>query len=291
MAAAAQKPKLIAIVGPTASGKSELALKVAKRFNGEIITADSRTIYRGMDIGTAKASEKEQLEVPHWGLDLINPGETYSAARFKEYADKKIREIQKRGRLPIMVGGTGLYIDSVLFNFSFAPLPHPRKRQKLERLNVSELQALIEAKGLEMPQNTKNKRHLIRAVEIDGVLKNRAEIKKSTLVIGLMPPPQVLRQRINKRAEQIFLGALGETEQLFQAHRRENIVKTAGIVYEICLDIIDNKINVEQGIELFKTADWQYARRQRTWFKRNPHVKWFEDVAGAFTAIVREMNT
>src|SRR6266404_2179467 len=113
---ATEKIKLVTIVGPTASGKSALAMKIAKKFNGEIIAADSRTIYKGMDIGTAKASSIDRQKVPHCGLDLVEPGETYSAARFKKYARAKIDEIQKRNSLPILVGGTGLYIDAVVFD-------------------------------------------------------------------------------------------------------------------------------------------------------------------------------
>src|ERR1700681_366809 len=131
MAPTSKKPELLVIVGPTASGKSDLALRIAKKFNGEIIAADSRTIYKRMDIGTAKPSHKDQKLVVHWGLDLIEPGESFSAAQFKDYAEAKIAEIRSRGKLPILVGGTGLYIDSILFNFSFI------KASKLRRFIYS----------------------------------------------------------------------------------------------------------------------------------------------------------
>lgn len=121
MEASRPKPKLLVIVGPTASGKSELALKIAKRFNGEIIAADSRTVYKGLDIGTAKPSKEDQQAVPHWGLDLVEPGENFTAADFKRYAKDKIAEIKDRNHLPIAVGGTGLYTDSLVFFTQLAP--------------------------------------------------------------------------------------------------------------------------------------------------------------------------
>jgi tRNA dimethylallyltransferase len=116
---ATRKIDLVAIVGPTASGKSRLAMEIAKQFNGEIIAADSRTIYKGMDVGTAKPSLADRKNIPHWGIDLIEPGESYSAAKFKDYALDKVADIQERGKLPIIAGGTGLYIDGLLFDFDF----------------------------------------------------------------------------------------------------------------------------------------------------------------------------
>src|SRR4051812_22066904 len=125
MASTQQKPELLVIVGPTASGKSELALKVAQEFRGEIIAADSRTIYKGMDIGTAKPTKEEQQLAPHWGLDLVEPGQTFSVYQFKKYTEERIEEIKKRNKLPILVGGSGLYIDGILFGFEFMGSVNP----------------------------------------------------------------------------------------------------------------------------------------------------------------------
>ena len=131
---------LIVIAGPTASGKTALAVRLAERFGGEIICADSRTIYRGMDIGTAKPTRDERASVPHWGLDLVEPGERFTVATFKAYAEQKIAEIRERGNIPFLVGGTGLYIDAIVFDFAFAGEANEVLREQLEQMNVQELQ-------------------------------------------------------------------------------------------------------------------------------------------------------
>lgn len=277
MAPSAQRPELLVIVGPTASGKSDLALKVAKQFDGEIIAADSRTIYIGMDVGTAKPSEEEQKLVPHWGLDLVEPGQAFSAYRFKKYAQSKIKDIQKRGKLPILVGGTGLYIDSVLFDFGFVDVSEGSQRQELEKLSIERLQNLIKDKKYPMPQNSSNRRHLIRTIERKGQTGSKSSIKNNVLLVGLMPDEQTLKKRIAQRAEMIFQsGVTEETERLMNKYGEEAVMKTAGIVYKICIKIIKDEITSQRGLELFKAADWQYVRRQRTWFKRNKFIRWHE---------------
>src|SRR5664279_14928 len=135
---------LVVITGPTASGKTGLAIELAHQFGGEIICADSRTIYRGMDIGTAKPTPVERLLVPHWGLDLVDPGEYFSVADFKKYADQKIIEIRARGRIPFLVGGTGLYIDAVIYDYRFGPPANADLRSRLEKLTIDELYAYCE---------------------------------------------------------------------------------------------------------------------------------------------------
>ena len=132
-------PPLVVIAGPTASGKTGLAISVAERFNGEIICADSRTIYRGMDVGTAKPTTDDRARVPHWGVDLVDPGDRFTAADFKEYANTKIADIRNRQKIPFLVGGTGLYIDSVIFDFQFGISPDEQVRYELEQMNVEQL--------------------------------------------------------------------------------------------------------------------------------------------------------
>lgn len=240
MVAAGQRPELLAIVGPTASGKSELALDVASRYEGEIICADSRTIYRGMDIGTAKPSKEEQARVPHWGLDLIAPGQRYNVHQFKTYAEVKIKEIQDQSKLPILAGGTGLYIDAVLFDYKFG-------------------------------EGTKSK------------------MRPSTLIVGIMPSAEVIRQRINQRVEQMFKnGFIKEVRQLYEKFG-DKLEATAGIGYKPGLRLIKGEISESQAKEEFKKQDWQYARRQRTWFRRNPHIKWFDSSKEALNFISKSV--
>lgn len=293
MVARGQRPKLVVIVGPTASGKSDLAMCLAKAYEGEIITADSRTVYKGMDIGTAKPSKTDQKEVPHWGLDLVSPGQRFTAHQFQKYAKSKIKDIQKRDKLPILVGGTGLYIDAVLFGFGFLPDADLDNRAKLEALSVSQLQQIIENKGHTMPINSQNKRHLIRAIETEGKTgtKNLRPMT-GTIVIGIMPSDDDLKNRIDMRAEQLFTdGVVKETKKLVQEYGEKVLERSGGIVYKICLKLNNGTINLEEAKELDRMADWQYARRQRTWFKRNPHIKWFADDNQAFRFISDQLNT
>ena len=288
-----QSPRILAIVGPTASGKSDLALKLAKKFNGEVICADSRTIYKDMDLGTAKPTREQQVQVPHWGLDLIEPGEIFSAAQFKKYAQDKIKDIQSRGRLPIMVGGTGLYIDGVLFNFSFIARPGLAMRGGLEKLSTQQLQKIIRRYDYPMPENSRNRRHLIRTIERQGQTgSKRTNLPEGVLLIGLLPSDDVLRRRINERAEAIFAkGVVEETKRLVKKYGEEAISKTAGIVYRICLQLIKGQFARSEAKERFKKEDWQYARRQKTWFKRNPHIQWFDSEKRAYERISEVLST
>ena len=291
MASASEKSKIVVIVGPTASGKSSLAMKIAEKFNGEIICADSRTIYRGMNVGTAKPSLKDQKRIPHWGLDLLDPGQSYSAARFKKYADAKIAEIKARGCVPILVGGTGLYIDSIIFDFKF-PKNDLSSRQKLEGHSVEELQQIIKQHSYKMPENYKNKRYLIRAIERAGEGGSSISAPKpGTILVGLRLSDNVLRANINKRAETMFeQGIVKETRGLIDKYGKQKLLTNGGIIYKVCLDIIDGKMNEPTAIALFKNADWQYARRQKTWFRRNKFIQWFPNEESALSSVSKILN-
>lgn len=169
----ATKLPLIVIVGPTASGKTSLAIRLAQKYGGEIICADSRTVYRDMDIGTAKPTPEERALVSHWGLDLVSPGERFTAADFKRYALEKIDEIRARGHVPFIVGGTGLYVDSVVFDYEFGGSVDESQRQELEVLSIEELHKYCFKHNISLPENNKNKRHLIRAIEQRGINSKR----------------------------------------------------------------------------------------------------------------------
>lgn len=292
MAPAAQRPELLVIVGPTGSGKSALALKIAKQFNGEIITADSRTVYIGMDIGTAKPSAKDCKEVPHWGIDLVEPGEGYSAHQFKQYAAKKIEEIKSRGNLPIIVGGTGLYVDSLLYNFEFGPVADPKLRRQLEELSFLELQKIIEQRGYQLPANARNKRHLIRTIERGGRQPKKGRMIKGSLQIGLNPPSEELKQRIDMRVERMFKEGLAqELDNLVVKYGEAKIRKSNAMGYGALLDYKHGIQSIEDTKNQFKKEHWQYARRQRTWFRRSPFIQWFSDEKAALTEVTKFLNT
>jgi tRNA dimethylallyltransferase len=283
--------QLLAIVGPTASGKSDLALKIAQEFRSEIIAADSRTIYKHMDIGTAKPTKKEQELMPHWGLDLVEPGEIFSAYQFKKYAEAKIKEIQKRGNLPILVGGTGLYIDAVLFDFNFVKNEASEERPKLEKLSIEQLQNLIKKSGYGMPENYQNRRHLIRTVERKGKIGTKRRIKNNTLIIGLLPASEVLKMRIYNRAKDYFdNGILKETEYLMKKYSQEELKKTHGIAYAASIKRIAGEINEQEAVEMIQREEWQYARRQRTWLRRNKFIRWYESPNQAHEEIESILN-
>lgn len=237
---AAIRAPMIVIVGQTASGKSALALELAQKFNGEIIAADSRTVYRGMNIGTAKPPIEEQQLVPHHLLDVVEPDQRFTAADFKRLALEAIEDITARGKLPVMVGGTGLYIDSVLFDYSFADKNAAR--------------------------NPANPRHLKK----DSAVQ-RGGLRPHTLIIGLDLDKEALTERINGRVElMVQKGLQQEVDQLVRRYGWEapglNAIgyqewrEKAKSTHEIVAEIISDTKN--------------YAKRQKTWFKRNKSIQW-----------------
>lgn len=291
MAADSRKPDLVAIVGPTASGKSELAMQIALKYGAEIVAADSRTVYKGLNIGTAKPTTDEQRLVKHWGIDLVDPGQRFTAADFKIYAQSKIAEINAREKLAILVGGTGLYVDSVLYDFEFGPDADPQDRERLEELSVYELQQLIESRRLPLPPNQLNRRHLIRRLERGLTGQKHKEIRPRTLLAGLMPAPEVLRQRIAARAQRMFdEGVIDEARWLINNYSGVE-PRDYGIVYKLCSGVLSGSITREQAVERFATLDWQYAKRQKTWFKRNSDIHWFESISNAAKFIDSVLNT
>jgi tRNA dimethylallyltransferase len=291
MATGATKPKLVVIVGPTASGKSDLAMFVAEKLDGEIIAADSRTVYKGMDIGTAKPSKADQKAIPHWGLDLIEPGKSFNAAQYKSFAQAKITEVQRRNKLPILVGGTGLYIDAVIFDFGFKNAADPKLRQQLEELSISDLQSKIHQLKLDMPDNRQNKRYLIRKIELQGETTTRLDKPVSgTLITGIDFTPLQLKQRINDRIEANFENLVEETKKLVNTYGREQLMLTAGIPYSAAIDFTEANKTKVQAIEVIKIAEWQYARRQKTWLKRNKFINWFDSPENAEKFILQRFG-
>jgi tRNA dimethylallyltransferase len=286
----AKQTSLITIVGPTASGKTDLAIRLAEELNGEILCADSRTIYMSADIGTAKPTKEQRQKVPHWGLDLIPLGERFTVHQFQAFAKTKITDIAGRGKLPIMVGGTGLYIDAVLYDFSFRSSPDPLARTELEALGVKELQDRLTLKGLEIPSNSNNKRHLIRTLETDGQQPIRQHLRQNTILCGIWPNDIELKQSINERIEQMYRHGFIEEIKNLLTNYPVTVVAGAGIGYASSLEYLDGRLKLEEAKALFAKGDWQYAKRQRTWFKRNPDIVWFKNGQAAYEHINKEFS-
>lgn len=271
----ATKLPLIIIVGPTASGKTSLAIKLAQRYGGEIICADSRTVYRDMDIGTAKPTLEERELVPHWGLDLLSPGERFTAADFKRYALEKIDEIRERGRVPFLVGGTGLYVDSVVFDYEFGGIIDESQRKKLEVLSVEELQKYCLENNIIVPENDKNRRHLIRAIEQRGIsAKRRVDPIGTSVIVGISTDRNLLRTRIEHRAEQLFEnGVVDEAIMLGKKYGWHGEAMT-GNIYPLVYQHLNKEISMQELQQKFITLDWRLAKRQLTWLKRNKFIQW-----------------
>ncbi len=267
---------LVVIVGPTASGKTSLAIDIASKFNGEIICADSRTVYRHMDVGTAKPSLEERKKVPHWGLDIVDPGQKYSASDFKKYANQKIAEIRSRGKVPFLVGGSGLYIDAVVLDYQFGNKPDILERNKLEALSLDELHQICVERRIDLPENRKNKRYVIRCIENNGMLpKRNITVLDNCIVVGISTDKEELMSRISERASNLLSdGLLREANLLAEMFGWENESMKAN-VYPIARMFLNHEINQDEFTQLFITADWKLAKRQITWFKRDKYINWF----------------
>jgi tRNA dimethylallyltransferase len=266
---------LVVIVGPTASGKSALAIEMAAKYDGEIICADSRTTYKYMNIGTAKPDTDDRNRVPHWGLDLVEPGEYFSAADFKKYADKKIEEIRGRGRVPFLVGGTGLYVDSVIFDYQFGPKADTGLREILEQKTVTELQEYCKNNNIKLPENNKNKRHLIRAIETKGATNSLSTSTiKNCIVVGITTDKSVILDRIRHRIIQMIdRGVIEEAKKLASKYSWEGEAMKSNI-YPVIRSYLDNQISNEELIDRAAIIDWHLAKRQITWLKRNKFIQW-----------------
>lgn len=285
------KPPLVVIVGPTASGKTALAIEMAKRFDGEIICADSRTIYKGMDIGTAKPTATEQAETPHWGLDLVEPGERFTAADFQQYANNKIAAIRRRGKVPFLVGGTGLYVDSVLFDYQFGAEPDPERRRVLEAMTLSELHKYCENNNILLPENSSNKRYVIRAIE-QKTINNRRRTSpiSNSIIVGIATNKDILRTRIEHRSEQLFADGIVEEAKRLGNKYGWNSEAMTGNIYPLVKQVLEGSLNEDELQQKFIIQDWRLAKRQLTWLKRNRFIEW-HDLDAARTRIIEVLET
>jgi tRNA dimethylallyltransferase len=267
---------MIFIVGPTASGKTAAAIDIARQVGGEIICADSRTVYRGLDIGTAKPTAKERAAVPHWGLDVVDADEAFSAYRFKQLAEQAIADIRARGKVPIIVGGTGLYVDSLLYDMQLGPPADEAYRAELSAKSIEELQQAIVAEGLHMPVNDRNPRHLIRTLERVGRVGDRRNTPiDGAIVVGITTDREALKARIAARAQLMFDDRrLYEEARLAAATYGWDAPGLTGNIYRLLHALEDGTMTREQATERFCILDSQLAKRQMTWLRRSDDVVW-----------------
>lgn len=275
MATTGVEQPFVVIVGPTASGKTALAIEMAKKYNGEIICADSRTVYKDMDIGTAKPGLREQQQVPHWGINLVEPDKRYTVSQFQRYAAEKLVEIRGRGKIPFLVGGTGLYVDGVIFNYAFPKSFDETLRQELRHLSRDELYKYCIENNIELPVDDKNKRRLIRSIEKTGTKGTKREVLEGkTIVVGIATEKDLLRSRIKQRTEQMFEdGVVEEAILLGKKYGWKAEAMTSNVYRSIRL-LLEGTSTIEEVKANFMIRDWQLAKRQMTWFRRNSYIEW-----------------
>jgi tRNA dimethylallyltransferase len=266
---------LVVILGATGSGKSALGLHLARLFNGEIIAADSRTVYKGMDISTAKPTLPEQRSVRHYLIDVVYPYQTFTVADFKTKAQEAIKEIALRGKAPFLVGGTGLYIDALLYDFTLRPTVISQgERELLSKKTIEELQQYILMKGLSLPKDIQNPRRLVRTIEADGILPERAHLRQNTLVVGISMSRLELKERITHRVNKMVeSGLVGELELLSSKYGWGTpALQTPG--YKAFRAYLEGSSTLEEAKLAFARNDMNLAKRQQAWFKRNKDVHW-----------------
>lgn len=285
--------KIIAIVGATASGKTALAVELAKELSGEVVSCDSMQIYKGMDIGTAKPTSEEKCEIPHHMIDILAPQNRFSVADFVKLARETIGDIQSRGKVPILAGGTGLYMDSVLFNIEFLDFECDGifKAKMEELLKLKGKTALhdelkkrdIEAAEKIHPNNT---RRVMRAIEVcEATGKTFSEVSREAkktplydaLVLGLDVGREKLYEKIDKRVDiMIEDGLLDEVKALKKSGIKRDTTAIQAIGYKELYDYFDGLCSLNEAIDKIKQESRRYAKRQLTWFKRNKDINWID---------------
>jgi tRNA dimethylallyltransferase len=307
-----EKPKIVVVVGPTASGKSDLAVAIAKKFNGEVVSADSRQVYRGMDIGTGKVpisyepcslrgeSTKRKLRgTQHWGgvaayykgiphhlLDVASPRRTFTVHQYVLFARKAIAGIVRRGKLPIVCGGTGFYVRALVDGLAIPEVPPNTKlRARLEKKSAGALFSLLNEKDPARASaiDPRNKRRIIRALEIVHALGKVPNIRMQPpyepLFIGIRKPPQELRSRIHSRLlDRLDAGMVDEVKTL---HDKTGVswkrLEALGLEYRYIAKYLQQKLSYDEMVRQLELAIWHYAKRQMTWFKKDERIHWIEN--------------
>jgi len=278
------KQKVLVIAGPTASGKTTLSVKLAKKFSGEVISADSRQVYKTLDIGTGKITKQEMQDVPHYLIDMVEPTEIYNVDDFKRDGEKAITTIISHGNLPIIAGGTFFYVDTLLGKINPPSVPpNPVLRAKLETLSAEELYNELRERdhrrAAEM--DPQNKRRLIRALEIVSVIGKvpaiPADEPYDVLTIGIITEKEALRARFKQRAEEwLEQGFMDEIKSLLASDIPRQRLQEIGFEYLLAIELFEEKITTEEFLQKFIEKNWQYAKRQIAWLKRDESILWFK---------------
>ncbi|WP_182476637.1 tRNA (adenosine(37)-N6)-dimethylallyltransferase MiaA [Staphylococcus gallinarum] len=304
------KPFIIVLVGPTAIGKTEFSIELAKQFNGEIISGDSMQVYRHMDIGTAKISSDEMEGIPHHMIDILNPDEAFSAYEFKSRAEKLITEITERGKTPIIAGGTGLYIQSLIHNYAFedeetiSETDNKRVQEKMASLEPLSNEALHDYLAEFDPESAKaihpnNRKRVVRAIEYYQKTKKLLSSRKKnaqytenydTLLLGIEMSRQTLYNRINNRVDiMLERGLIDEVKYLVE-QGYESCQSMQAIGYKEIVPVIHNEMTIELATEKLKQHSRNYAKRQMTWFKNKLDVIWLDKEALTLSSMLRKVS-
>lgn len=275
-------PKVIVVVGPTASGKSDLGVKLARKYNGEIISADSRQVYRGLNVGSGKITKKEMQGIPHHLLDITSPRRRFTVAQYKKKADKAIHSILKRGKVPILVGGTGFYIQAVTDDLNIPQTPPDIKlRRKLDKSTTTELFTKLQKLDPDRAQtiDKRNKRRIIRAIEIAKALGKVPKLKKrqrfNTLFLSIDVSKEILKKNIEKRLlERIKQGMITEVKHLHKNGVSWRRLEELGLEYRYIARFLQGKLTKDEVVDKLRFEIRHYAKRQLTWFRRDKRIHW-----------------
>lgn len=279
-----RRGKILVVLGPTASGKSDLAVKLAEKFNGEVVSADSRQVYEGLDIGSGKISDRNMRGIPHHMLDVLPPKKVLTVEEFREKSLNIIDDILARGKVPIVCGGSGFYIQAIVDNTVFPDVPpNPKLRDKLETISaeklLKKLASVDRRRAKEMDPN--NKRRIIRAIEIATALgkvpKTKNEPKYKVFMAGIKTPPDVLKEKIHIRLiYRMKKGMIEEAKKLRASGLSLKRMEALGLEYRYLARHLSGKLNKNQMLVELENEIWKFARRQMTWFRRDKRIKWFD---------------